>query len=63
MFACLLAMAKAKGKGPDEVACDLLTEALAANQANVWTFYESHLSAEADLIKGLSKQAEQPAAT
>lgn len=60
VFSCLLALAKATGKSPDEVAGELLIDGLAKQATDVWMFYERHLSAEADLIKGLSKQAEQP---
>jgi hypothetical protein len=63
VFACLLALAKARNKGPDEVAGDLLAQSLFANEPDVWMFYENHLSAEAELIKGLGKQAEQPTTT
>ena len=50
VFACLLALARAKDTTPDAIAERLLEQAVNESTPTVWDFYANHQKAEAELI-------------
>ena len=63
VFACLLALAKAKDTTPDAIAERLLEQAVQESTPSVWDFYASHQKAEAALIDSVKAFTIKPTTT